>query len=134
MCLKVKHKFEGVTTPCTMQDAVTWRALLQAITATFAILRTGTSRVLTATTLCGIPRAFLLIGSRLLLGSFQVYGSLSFLLSLERCSLGSTTCHGLELSLADEVLEIRTWSEDNVHRLDVVGSKLVHCLSSIAGK
>ena len=34
MCLKVKHKFEEVTTPCTMQDAVTGRILLQAITAT----------------------------------------------------------------------------------------------------
>ena len=34
MCLKVKRKFEGVATPCTMQDAVTGRILLQTITAT----------------------------------------------------------------------------------------------------
>ena len=42
MCLKVKHKFEGVTTPCTMQDAVTGRILLQAITATVGA-RVGTA-------------------------------------------------------------------------------------------
>ncbi len=42
MCLKVKHKFEGVTTPCTMQDAVTGRILLQTITATVGA-RVGTA-------------------------------------------------------------------------------------------
>ena len=38
MCLKVKHKFEGVTTPCIMQDAVTWRDLLYANIVAVAVL------------------------------------------------------------------------------------------------
>lgn len=38
MCLKVKHKFLGVTTPCTMQDAVTWRILLYADIVAVAVL------------------------------------------------------------------------------------------------
>ena len=42
MCLKVKHKFEGVATPCIMQDAVTGRILLQTITATVGA-RVGTA-------------------------------------------------------------------------------------------
>ena len=147
MNLKVKHQFaentlRGEVTPETKSGVTD--GLLKANSAV-AVSRVGArvaTCILAATALGGIilagwlvvTRAFLLVGSRLLLGSLQIHGILAGLLSLERSSLGSTTCHGLELSLADQVLEVNTWGEDNVHSLDVVGRELLHRLGTLAGK
>ena len=69
MCLKVKHKFEGVTTPCTMQDAVTGRILLQAITATVGarVGTASTARVWCITTITRWLVVILVVLGRLLL-------------------------------------------------------------------
>ena len=75
MCLKVKHKFEGVATPCTTQDAVTWRALLYANIATVGT-RAGTARasarVWCITTITRWLVVTLVVLGRLLLRSLQV--------------------------------------------------------------
>ena len=86
MCLKVKHKFEGVTTPCTMQDAVTGRILLQTITATVGarVGTASTARVWCITTITRWLVVILVVLGRLLLRSLQVNGTLVRLFSLEQ--------------------------------------------------
>ena len=53
------------------------------------------------------------------LGGIQVNGSRTRLLRLERSSLRRTTGNWIELSTVEQVLEVGTRCEDNVHRLDV---------------
>ena len=136
MCLKVKHNFEGVTTPCIMQDAVTGRALHYANIATIGAAvgtRVGaaraTARVWRITT---ITRWLVVVLGRLLLRSLQVNGSLVRLFSLEQGSLTGTACHELELSLINKILKVHTRVELDVHRLDVLLAKLLQRLRTLA--
>lgn len=133
MCLKVKHKFEGVTTPCIMQDAVIGRILLQAITATVGarVGTASTARVWCITTITRWLVVILVVLGRLLLRSLQVNGTLVRLFSLEQGSLTSTACHEFELSFINKVLKVHTRVELDVHRLDVFLAKLLQRLRTL---
>lgn len=133
MCLKVKHKFERMTTPCIMQDAVTGRILLQAITATVGarVGTTSTARVWCITTITRWFVVILVVLGRLLLRSLQVNGTLVRLFSLEQGSLTSTACHEFELSFINKVLKVHTRVKLDVHRLDVLLAKLLQRLRTL---
>lgn len=72
------------------------------------------------------------IGVHLVLGSLQVHCCLTRLLGFQRSLLGDTTCHWIELGTANQVLEVSTWREKNVHRLDVLGRELLDALRPFA--
>ena len=133
MCLKVEHKFEGVTTPCIMQDAVTGRILLQTITATVGarVGTASTARVWCITTITRWLVVILVVLGRLLLRSLQVNGTLVRLFSLEQGSLTSTACHEFELSFINKVLKVHTRVKLDVHRLDVLLAKLLQRLRTL---
>ena len=87
--------------------------------------------------LCEPPAFTLFLALRatsvhLVLGSLQVHCCLTRLLRFQRSLLGDTTCHGVELGTANQVLEVSTRREKNVHRLDVLGCELLDALRPFA--
>ena len=64
----------------------------------------------------------------LVLRGIKVNDTLAGFLGLQGSSLSHTACYRIELGIVDEVFEVRTRSEQYVHRLDVLRSELVDAL------
>ena len=109
--------------------------LLAAVLGTTATTRTGCD---SGAACAGGVILLVLIGAlratsvHLVLGSLQVHCCLTRLLRFQRSLLGDTTCHRIELGTANQVLEVSTWREKNVHRLDVLGCELLDALRPFA--
>ena len=88
---------------------------------TLVLIRTGLT----------LGRIGRLCGGTLILGCRQIDRILSRLFSLQRSGLCQTAGNEVELGTVDEVLEVRTRSEQDVHRLDVLRRELVDALCSL---